>query len=282
APLPDDRRGAAAAHLRRGGADARALSRAPGPGALSPGGADRGGRRTRPPSVEPAPRCDPHQRHAHGGRQLRPRDAASGARARGEARAAPGGEPLRLSPPVCALPPAAPARSPGPRLRRPRRRRDRAPRRGDGWARLRALLPRPQHDMGLRASGTAPVVTGPIVRSSVHSANASHLLPYSSPRHPRVASRIEALRRRGIDPFSAYQLPQAAIALRQGFGRLVRSRSDRGIVAVLDRRIVTRGYGRIFLRTLPDVARLGRLDEVRAWWEAHEERSESNSSRISR
>ena len=107
-------------------------------------------------------------------------------------------------------------------------------------------------------------------------------LPFASPGHPLVAARIEALRRRGIDPFSAYQLPQAAIALRQGFGRLVRSRSDRGIVAVLDRRIVTRGYGRIFLRTLPDVARLGRLDEVRAWWEAHEERSESNSSRISR
>ena len=106
-------------------------------------------------------------------------------------------------------------------------------------------------------------------------------LPFASPGHPLVAARIEALRRRGVDPFAAYQLPQAAIALRQGFGRLVRSRSDRGIVAILDRRIVTRGYGRTFLRTLPDVARLGRLEEVQAWWD-QEESSESSSSRMSR
>jgi ATP-dependent DNA helicase DinG len=74
---------------------------------------------------------------------------------------------------------------------------------------------------------------------------------------------------RGGDPFSALQLPHAAIALKQGFGRLIRRRDDRGIVAVLDPRIVTRGYGRVFLATLPgDVPRTSALEQVKRWWAA--------------
>ena len=64
-----------------------------------------------------------------------------------------------------------------------------------------------------------------------------------------------------------YLVPSAALSLKQGFGRLVRSRRDRGIVAVLDSRIVTRGYGRVFLRSLPDARRCGTLAEVRAFWD---------------
>jgi ATP-dependent DNA helicase DinG len=69
-------------------------------------------------------------------------------------------------------------------------------------------------------------------------------LPFASPGDPLVSARIDRVRERGAEPFSSYQLPQAAIALRQGFGRLIRSRQDRGIVALLDRRISTRLYGR--------------------------------------
>lgn len=92
-------------------------------------------------------------------------------------------------------------------------------------------------------------------------------LPFASPTDPLVAARIEALRKRDVEPFSAYQVPQAVIALRQGFGRLIRSRSDRGIVAVLDRRIVTKGYGRQFLRTLPEAPKTGRIEDLRRIWE---------------
>lgn len=92
-------------------------------------------------------------------------------------------------------------------------------------------------------------------------------LPFASPTDPVVAARIDALRNGGADPFGAYQVPQAAIALRQGFGRLVRTRSDRGIVAILDKRIVTRGYGRQFLRSLPDCPKFPRIEHVARWWE---------------
>jgi ATP-dependent DNA helicase DinG len=92
-------------------------------------------------------------------------------------------------------------------------------------------------------------------------------LPFASPGDPLVASRIEQLRSRGVDPFSAYQLPEAAIALRQGFGRLIRTRTDRGIVAVLDRRLVTRAYGQAFLQSLPRVRRFGTIESIAAWWE---------------
>ncbi|MFN0062876.1 MAG: ATP-dependent DNA helicase [Myxococcaceae bacterium] len=76
-------------------------------------------------------------------------------------------------------------------------------------------------------------------------------LPFSSPTDPLVAARIDALRDAGEEPFSQYQLPQAAIALRQGFGRLIRRRSDRGIVAVLDARLWNRRYGKMLLGALP-------------------------------
>jgi len=93
-------------------------------------------------------------------------------------------------------------------------------------------------------------------------------LPFASPGDPLVASRIEQLRARGVDPFAGYQLPEAVIALRQGFGRLIRTRDDRGIVAVLDRRLITRAYGQTFLRSLPKARRFGELAAIEAWWKA--------------
>ncbi len=90
-------------------------------------------------------------------------------------------------------------------------------------------------------------------------------LPFASPGDPLVAARIDQLRQRGEEPFSSYQLPQAAIALRQGFGRLIRSRQDRGIVALLDRRIVSRRYGRFFLKSLPPAVRISDRAALKAW-----------------
>ena len=65
----------------------------------------------------------------------------------------------------------------------------------------------------------------------------------------------DALEAQGLDPFRAYSLPQAVLRFRQGFGRLIRTQKDRGIVLVLDRRVTNQWYGRVFLASLPDVLR---------------------------
>jgi ATP-dependent DNA helicase DinG len=90
-------------------------------------------------------------------------------------------------------------------------------------------------------------------------------LPFASPTDPLVAARIDRLQSQGLDPFSAYQLPEAAIALRQGFGRLVRSRTDIGIVAILDRRLTTRAYGRTLLQSLPPAQRIFTPEQLEVW-----------------
>jgi ATP-dependent DNA helicase DinG len=77
-------------------------------------------------------------------------------------------------------------------------------------------------------------------------------LPFAAPSDPVVDARIRALREEGGNPFYDYQIPQAAIALKQGFGRLIRSRSDRGVLALLDSRITKQRYGQVFFDSLPD------------------------------
>ena len=76
-------------------------------------------------------------------------------------------------------------------------------------------------------------------------------LPFASPSDPVTSARIRALRERGEDPFEGYQLPEAVLALRQGVGRLLRRGDDYGVVALLDRRVATRGYGELFRANLP-------------------------------
>ena len=90
-------------------------------------------------------------------------------------------------------------------------------------------------------------------------------LPFAVPDDPLTAARIDRLRRRGESPFLSYQLPQALLALRQGFGRLIRHRSDRGVVALLDRRVLEKGYGRFLLDNLPPAPRTSDLLRVRAF-----------------
>jgi len=93
-------------------------------------------------------------------------------------------------------------------------------------------------------------------------------LPFAPPNDPVLAARVKALSDDGRDAFSELQVPAAALQLRQGFGRLVRSRADRGLVAVLDPRLTTRGYGRAFLASLPPSPLLRSVEEARRWWEA--------------
>ncbi len=92
-------------------------------------------------------------------------------------------------------------------------------------------------------------------------------LPFAPPGDPVVAARLRALAEDGRDGFSELSVPAAALQLRQGFGRLIRSRDDRGLVAVLDPRLTTRSYGRAFLRSLPPCPLLRSVDEARRWWE---------------
>jgi ATP-dependent DNA helicase DinG len=76
-------------------------------------------------------------------------------------------------------------------------------------------------------------------------------LPFAVPDEPVIEARIEALVREGKNPFYHYQIPQAAILLKQGFGRLIRTKTDRGVVVILDSRIWTKRYGIQFLKSLP-------------------------------
>ena len=78
-------------------------------------------------------------------------------------------------------------------------------------------------------------------------------LPFDSPGEPLVAARIDAVREKNGNPFMEYQVPSAIISFKQGLGRLIRKSSDRGVLSVLDKRIMTSRYGKLFLDSLPEM-----------------------------
>jgi DNA polymerase-3 subunit epsilon/ATP-dependent DNA helicase DinG len=91
-------------------------------------------------------------------------------------------------------------------------------------------------------------------------------IPFEVPSDPLVAARSETF----DDPFNEYQVPEAILKFRQGFGRLIRSASDRGLVAILDKRVLSKQYGRLFIESLPQCttrqASLNELPKQAARW----------------
>jgi len=94
-------------------------------------------------------------------------------------------------------------------------------------------------------------------------------LPFAVPTDPVVAARIRHVNEDGGNAFTEYQVPEAVIALKQGFGRLIRSESDHGVLAILDNRMVRKQYGKLFLDSLPGYRRTTRLEDVRAFMREH-------------
>ncbi len=93
-------------------------------------------------------------------------------------------------------------------------------------------------------------------------------LPFAVPSDPVVAARVRALQEEGRNPFAEYQVPEAVLALKQGFGRLIRARTDRGVLAILDNRIERMQYGKIFLASLPEYSTTRDIAEVERFMQA--------------
>ena len=92
-------------------------------------------------------------------------------------------------------------------------------------------------------------------------------LPFASPGDPLIKARMDLVESRGGSSFMELSVPHAALTLKQGFGRLIRSRHDTGIVAILDSRLATKPYGRYFLKTLPPAPVVWTAPEVKRWWQ---------------
>ena len=92
-------------------------------------------------------------------------------------------------------------------------------------------------------------------------------IPFAAPDDPVLEARLDAVRRQGGNPFRDEQIPTSAIALKQGVGRLIRSERDRGVLVLCDPRLLGKGYGRIFLDSLPPFPRTRELADVQAFFE---------------
>jgi ATP-dependent DNA helicase DinG len=120
-----------------------------------------------------------------------------------------------------------------------------------GGAPRERLLERFAEDVDSVLVATATFWQGVDVPGEALSLLVIEKLPFASPGDPLVEARCERIGAEGGDWFAAYSLPSAVLQLRQGFGRLIRSHRDRGAVAILDPRVRTRPYGRVFLESLP-------------------------------
>jgi len=113
--------------------------------------------------------------------------------------------------------------------------------------------------------GTSSFWQGVDVQGEQLSAVLIDRLPFAVPTDPVIAARIRQINEEGGNAFTDYQVPQAVIALKQGFGRLIRSVNDRGLLAILDHRMVRKPYGRTFFESLPQYRKTDRLEDVKAF-----------------
>jgi ATP-dependent DNA helicase DinG len=137
-----------------------------------------------------------------------------------------------------------------------------------GTAPRRELLERFRELGNAVLLGTGSFWEGVDVRGEALSCVIIDKLPFSSPGDPILQARIEALRQQGSNPFMAYQLPQAVINLKQGVGRLIRDRHDRGVLVLCDPRLRSKSYGRVFLKSLPPIPCTRDIHQVHAFFAA--------------
>ncbi len=114
--------------------------------------------------------------------------------------------------------------------------------------------------------GTASFWEGVDVRGEALSCVIIDKLPFASPGDPVLQARIDALKQQGGNPFMEFQVPQAAIALKQGAGRLIRDEHDHGVLVICDPRLLKRGYGHVFLESMPPMARTRDLADVQRFF----------------
>ncbi|HKZ51706.1 MAG TPA: helicase C-terminal domain-containing protein, partial [Candidatus Acidoferrales bacterium] len=135
-----------------------------------------------------------------------------------------------------------------------------------GTAPRTALLNRFRQTPGAVLFATASFWQGVDVQGEQLSAVIIDRLPFAVPTDPVVRARIQALQEDGHNAFTEYQIPEAIIALKQGFGRLIRAVTDRGLLALLDNRIRRKQYGRLFLGSLPPYRVTSDLDDVQRFF----------------
>ncbi len=116
--------------------------------------------------------------------------------------------------------------------------------------------------------GTASFWEGVDVRGNALSCVIIDKLPFAAPDDPLLQAKMKSFSGQGLDPFYTLQIPSAVIALKQGVGRLIRDKRDKGVLVICDNRLVTRDYGRIFLASLPNMARTRSLTKASEFLEA--------------
>lgn len=136
---------------------------------------------------------------------------------------------------------------------------------------IQGSMPRTQLLDSFRATphavlfGTSSFWQGVDVQGEQLSAVMIDRLPFAVPSDPVTAARIRQINDEGGNAFTDYQVPQAVITLKQGFGRLIRSETDRGILVMLDQRLMRMPYGKTFLESLPPYHQTNRLEDVKAF-----------------
>ena len=119
--------------------------------------------------------------------------------------------------------------------------------------------------------GTGSFWEGVDVRGRALTVVAIDKLPFASPADPLMMARLEYIRREGGNGFMEHQVPQAVLALKQGAGRLLRDQTDYGVIVLCDPRITAKSYGRMFLKSLEPMPTTSSIEEVAAFFAAHED-----------